>query len=400
MASNGPAPVRWEPVATCRDTGARAGVMHTPHGDVETPAFMPVGTQATVKAMTPEELEAIGAQIILGNTYHLHLRPGADLVAEAGGLHAFAHWDHPILTDSGGFQVFSLCERNQISDDGVTFRSHIDGSRHFLSPETATGIQNQLGADIIMAFDQCAPYPSEHEYASEAADRTYRWIQRCLEAHRRPHDQALFGIVQGSVFPGLRRRCAEQISGLDLPGIAIGGLSVGEPKPRMYDILDLTVPLLPPDRPHYLMGVGSPDCLVEGIQRGVDLFDCVLQTRMARNGTAITRRGKVVVRNAAYARDFTPLDPDCQCYACTNYTRAYIHHLIKADEILGLRLVTWHNLAFTVDLMRRARQAIIGGRYASWKREFLDGYEVFGGKEGSPAWEERRRRSGGAEEGA
>lgn len=397
MASNEPVPVWWEPVATCPGTGARAGIMHTPHGDVETPAFMPVGTQATVKSMTPEELEAVGAQIILSNTYHLYLRPGAGLVAEAGGLHAFSHWNHPILTDSGGFQVFSLCERNQISDEGVAFRSHIDGSRHFLTPEKATGVQNRLGADIIMAFDQCAPYPSDHDYAAEAADRTHRWAQRCLKAHDRPGDQALFGIVQGGVFPDLRRRSAEQIAGLGFPGIAIGGLSVGEPKPQMYDILDLTVPLLPEDRPRYLMGVGSPDCLVEGVQRGIDLFDCVLPTRMARNGTAITRRGKVVVRNAAHARDFAPLDPDCQCYTCTHYSRAYIHHLIKAGEILGLRLVTWHNLAFTIDLMRRARRAIVEGRYTAWKREFLGGYEIFGGKEGPPAVEERRRRFAGAD---
>jgi queuine tRNA-ribosyltransferase len=370
-------PFGFRVVSACQLTRARAGIVTTPHGLIETPAFMPVGTQATVKTMSPGELAQLGVQCVLSNTYHLYLRPGTDLVEAAGGLHSFMSWPGPILTDSGGYQVFSLSDRRRIAEEGVTFRSHIDGSECFLSPETATAAQNQLGADIIMAFDECVPYPCDHDHAAQAVDRTTRWARRCLDAHRRP-GQALFGIVQGGVYPDLRAKSAQAIAALGFPGTALGGLSVGEPKHLMYEILEATVPIMPADRPRYLMGVGSPDCLLEGIERGIDLFDCVLPTRMARNGTAITRRGKVVIRNAAYARDFTPLDPDCGCQTCSNYTRAYLRHLFAAGEILALRLITWHNLAFTVNLMREARKAVTEGRYPAWKREFLSGYEVFG----------------------
>jgi queuine tRNA-ribosyltransferase len=341
---------------------------------VETPVFMPVGTQATVKTMTPEEVRAAGGRIILSNTYHLYLRPGYELIRAAGGLHRFMHWDGPILTDSGGFQVFSLGPLRRVSEEGVTFRSHIDGSEHFFSPEKAMEVQMALGSDIAMAFDECAPYPCSREYAQEALARTTRWAGRCLESHRR-EDQAVFGIVQGSVYPDLRRNSAEELVSLGFPGYAIGGLSVGEPKDLMYEMLDHTVPFLPVDKPVYLMGVGSPDCLVEGVARGVDMFDCVLPTRIARNGTVLTRRGKLVVRNAEYARDFTPLDPDCRCYACRNYTRAYIRHLVKANEVLGIRLTTIHNLHFVLNLMKEIREAIREERMVDYARKFLQGYQ-------------------------
>lgn len=331
---------------------------------------MPVGTQATVKTMTPEELKTLGAEIILGNTYHLYLRPGADIVAEAGGLHSFMNWDRGILTDSGGFQVFSLDSLRKITEDGVTFRSHIDGSEHFISPEKATEIQMKLGADIIMAFDECIPYPCQYEYARESTLRTTRWAQRCLGAHR-DKEQALFGIVQGSTYRDLRELSIEGLLSLGFPGYGIGGLSVGEPKLLMYEILDYTLPLLPEDKPRYLMGVGTPDCLLEGVARGVDMFDCVFPTRVARNGTIFTRRGRLVIRKARYARDFRPLDPECTCYTCRNYSRAYIHHLIRAKEILGLRLATIHNLALTLDLMASIREHITAGTFARFKADYL-----------------------------
>ncbi|MCR4420164.1 MAG: tRNA guanosine(34) transglycosylase Tgt [Clostridia bacterium] len=363
------APVRFEILATCSETRARLGRLHTPHGVVDTPAFMPVGTQATVKAMTPAELEALGARLLLSNTYHLYLRPGPEVVADAGGLHRFMGWSRALLTDSGGFQVFSLSGLRRVTDEGVVFRSHLDGSSHFFTPEKAVEVQMLLGADIAMAFDQCVPYPVEHAEAQEAVERTTAWAARCLRAHRR-RDQALFGIVQGATYPDLRRRSAEEIVGLDFPGYAVGGLSVGEPKPLMYEILDLTVPLLPADRPRYLMGVGSPDCLVEGVALGVDLFDCVLPTRMARNGSVLTRTGKLVLRNAAYARDYRPLEEGCGCYACRHFSRAYIRHLLKAGEILGVRLTTIHNLYFTLTLMERARRAIAEGTFSRFLKEF------------------------------
>ncbi|OUM97079.1 MAG: tRNA guanosine(34) transglycosylase Tgt [Paenibacillaceae bacterium ZCTH02-B3] len=374
--------VRYELIKTCRQTGARLGRLHTPHGVIDTPAFMPVGTQATVKAVSPEELKALGAQIILSNTYHLFIRPGHELIREAGGLHRFMNWDRAILTDSGGFQVFSLADRRKIREEGVEFRSHLDGSLLFLSPEKATEVQNALGADIIMCFDECAPYPADYEYVRESTARTSRWAERCLKAHRRPDDQALFGIVQGGMYPDLRRQSAKDLTSLDFPGYAIGGLSVGEPKPVMYELLETTVPLLPDRKPRYLMGVGSPDALIEGSIRGIDMFDCVLPTRIARNGTVMTSRGRLVIRNAAYERDFGPLDPACDCYTCTHYSRAYIRHLIKADEIFGLRLTTIHNLHFLGSLMARIRQAIREDRLADFRDEFFESYGMARHKSG------------------
>lgn len=366
--------VRYELIKTCKQTGARLGRLHTPHGVIETPIFMPVGTQATVKAMTPEELKDIGSQIILSNTYHLYMRPGHDLIERAGGLHKFMNWDKPILTDSGGFQVFSLGPLRKIKEEGVEFRSHLDGSKHFLSPEKATEIQNALGSDIIMAFDECAPYPADRQYVKNSLERTTRWLERCKAAHKYPERQALFGIVQGGMYKELREQSAREITAIDLPGYAIGGLSVGEPKEMMYEVLDYTVPLLPEDKPRYLMGVGSPDDLLEGVLRGIDMFDCVLPTRIARNGTAMTSQGKVVVRNASYAEDFTSLDPDCDCYTCRNYTKAYLRHLIKCNEILGARLLTIHNLHFLLKLMENVREAIREDRLLDYKKDFFEKY--------------------------
>jgi queuine tRNA-ribosyltransferase len=314
------------------------------------------------------------AQIILSNTYHLFIRPGHEIVREAGGLHKFMNWDRPILTDSGGFQVFSLAENRKIGEDGVHFRSHINGDPLFLSPETAMEIQNALGSDIMMAFDECPPYPAEYDYVKHSLERTARWAERCLNAHARPADQALFGIVQGGVFADLRVRSAKLLTSMDFPGYAIGGLSVGEPKPLMYEMLEVTVPHLPADKPRYLMGVGSPDALLEGAIRGVDMFDCVLPTRIARNGTVMTRDGRLVVRNAKYARDFRPLDESCGCYTCRHYSRAYIRHLIKADETFGIRLTTIHNLHFLLDLMRDVRQAIREDRLGDFRDAFFARY--------------------------
>lgn len=366
--------VRYELIKTCKQTGARLGRLHTPHGVIETPIFMPVGTQATVKAMTPEELKDIGSQIILSNTYHLYMRPGYDLIERAGGLHKFMNWDKPILTDSGGFQVFSLGPLRKIKEEGVEFRSHLDGSKHFLSPEKATEIQNALGSDIIMAFDECAPYPADRQYVKNSLERTTRWLERCKAAHKYPERQALFGIVQGGMYKELREQSAREITAIDLPGYAIGGLSVGEPKEMMYEVLDYTVPLLPEDKPRYLMGVGSPDDLLEGVLRGIDMFDCVLPTRIARNGTAMTSQGKVVVRNASYAEDFSSLDPECDCYTCRNYTKAYLRHLIKCNEILGARLLTIHNLHFLLKLMENVREAIREDRLLDYKKDFFEKY--------------------------
>lgn len=366
--------VRYKLIKTCKQTGARLGRLHTPHGTIETPIFMPVGTQATVKSMTPEELNEIGAQIILSNTYHLYLRPGHELIKKAGGLHNFMKWDKPILTDSGGFQVFSLGPLRKITEEGVEFRSHIDGSKHMLTPEKAMEIQMALGSDIMMAFDECAPYPADREYVKKSLERTTRWLQRCKDAHTNSENQALFGIVQGGMYRDLREQSAKEITAIDLPGYAIGGLSVGEPKELMYEVLDYTVPLLPENKPRYLMGVGTPDVLLEGVLRGVDMFDCVLPTRIARNGTALTSQGKVVVRNANYAEDFTTLDLECDCYTCRNYTKAYIRHLIKTNEILGARLLTIHNLHFLLKLMENVREAIKQDRLLDFKNEFYKKY--------------------------
>ena len=366
--------VRYELIKVCKQSGARLGRLHTPHGTFETPMFMPVGTQATVKTMSPEELEEIGSGIILANTYHLYLRPGHEVVREAGGLHRFMNWNRGILTDSGGFQVFSLSPLRKITEEGVSFRSHISGEPLFLSPEKSIEVQNALGADIIMAFDECPPYPAEREYVRASLERTTRWAERCLKAHRRPQDQALFGIVQGGMYKDLREQSAKQLVAMDFPGYAVGGLSVGEPKELMYEILSHTTPLLPADKPRYLMGVGSPDALIEGVIRGIDMFDCVLPTRIARNGTTMTSQGRLVVRNARYARDFSPLDPECDCYTCRHYTRAYIRHLIKADEIFGLRLTTYHNLYFLTRLMERIREAIRKDRLLDFRDQFFARY--------------------------
>ena len=373
------AAVTYELIKKCSKTGARLGKVHTPHGIIDTPVFMPVGTQATVKAMSPYELKEIGAKIILSNTYHLYMRPGHELIKQAGGLHGFMNWDGAILTDSGGFQVFSLCDLRKITDDGVTFKSHLDGSSHFITPEKAIEIENALGADIIMAFDECAPYPCEYDYAKGAMERTTRWAERCKKAHQNTEKQSLFGIVQGVAYKDLREESAKRLVELDFPGYAVGGLSVGEPADLMYEVLDYTVPLLPENKPRYLMGVGSPDYLIEGAIRGIDMFDCVLPTRIARNGTAMTSVGKVVVKNAAYAKDFSPLDPECDCYTCKNFTRAYIRHLLKAGEVLGIRLTTIHNLRFLITLMGKIRKAIEGDRLLEFRKEFYNKYGYEGG---------------------
>ncbi|MDI7248396.1 MAG: tRNA guanosine(34) transglycosylase Tgt [Bacillota bacterium] len=348
---------------------ARAGELMTPHGVIETPVFMPVGTQGSVKGISPEELLEMGAQMILANTYHLYLRPGSDVVLEAGGLHAFMNWHRGILTDSGGFQVASLADLRKITDDGVEFRSHIDGSTHFLAPETAVRIQEALGADIGMAFDECVRYPAEREYVRDALRRTTTWARRCRAAHTR-EDQALFGIVQGGVFPDLREESAKALADMDFPGYGIGGLSVGEPKDLMFEALEHAVEHLPESKPRYLMGVGTPEDFIEGVSRGVDMFDCVLPTRIARHGTAFTGAGRIIVRDAAYARDRAPLDPECDCRVCRSYSRAYIRHLLKSGEMLGLRLVSYHNLYFLIQVMRKIRRSIIDGSFEGARKEF------------------------------
>ena len=368
-------PIRYELIKKDAKTGARRGRIYTPHGIIETPVFMPIGTQATVKAMTPDELkEMVNAKIILSNTYHLYLRPGDELIAEAGGLHKFMNWDRAILTDSGGFQVFSLADLRNITEEGVKFKSHLDGSSHFISPEKSMSIQNNLGSDIMMAFDECCPYPATYEYTKASMERTTRWAKRCIEAHKNPDRQGLFGIVQGGMYKDLREESAKQLVELDFPGYAVGGLSVGEPAELMYDILSYTTPFLPEDKPRYLMGVGTPDYLIEAVLRGIDMCDCVLPTRIARNGTAMTSHGKVVVRNATFEKDWTPLDSECDCYTCTHYTRAYIRHLIKAGEILGARLLTIHNLRFLVRLMENVREAIEQDRLLEFRDEFYKKY--------------------------
>ncbi|GKV68762.1 queuine tRNA-ribosyltransferase [Sporosarcina sp. NCCP-2716] len=366
--------VTYEHIKTCKQTGARLGIVHTPHGSFETPAFMPVGTMATVKTLSPEELKEMGAGIILSNTYHLWLRPGHEIIKEAGGLHKFMNWDRPILTDSGGFQVFSLSDFRKIEEEGVHFRHHLNGSKLFLSPEKAMEIQNALGSDIMMAFDECPPYPATYEYMKASVERTSRWAERCLNAHQRPEDQGLFGIVQGGEFEELRKQSAKDLVALDFPGYAIGGLSVGEPKDVMNRVLEFTTPLLPEDKPRYLMGVGSPDSLIDGAIRGVDMFDCVLPTRIARNGTLMTSNGRVVIKNAKYERDFGPIDENCDCYTCKKYTRAYIRHLIRANETFGLRLASYHNLYFLLRLMDNVREAIRQDRLGDFREEFFEQY--------------------------
>lgn len=348
---------------------ARAAVFHTPHGDLLTPVFAPVGTQASVKAITPAQLSELGASLVLANTYHLYLRPGDELVAEMGGLHRFMHWDRPMLTDSGGYQVFSLAQTRKIDEDGVTFKSHIDGSLHRLTPEKSIAIQENLGADIIMAFDECA-LPYDRAYNERAMARTHAWLERCIQAKSRP-DQALFGIVQGGVFPDLRQASAEYVAGLDLPGIAIGGLSVGETKDEMNAMLEVVDPRLPEDKPRYLMGVGSPEDLVNGVLRGIDIFDCVLPTRLARHNAAMTRTGRLNLLNAVYTRDRLPIAESCTCYTCRNFSRAYLRHLILAREMLSATLLSIHNLHTLLSLMADLRAAIFAGTLAAFAVDFF-----------------------------
>lgn len=364
----------FELLKESKECKARLGKIHTNHGDIETPIFMPVGTKATVKSMTPEELKDIEAQIILSNTYHLYLRPGHELVKEAGGLHRFMNWDRPILTDSGGFQVFSLNNLRKISEEGVEFRSHVDGSKHFISPEKSMEIQNCLGSDIMMAFDECVPYPASYEYTKQSMERTTRWAKRCKEYHKNTENQALFGIVQGGMFKDLRTESVKQITELDLPGYAVGGLSVGEPKEIMVEMLDHTVEQLPSNKPRYLMGVGTPDYLFEAVESGIDMADCVLPTRMARNGAFLTSKGVVTIKNAKYRHDFGPVDDECDCYCCRNYSRAYLRHLFKENEILGARLASTHNLYFLLNLMKNIRKSIKEDNFLKYKKEFYSKY--------------------------
>ncbi|AIC93956.1 tRNA guanosine(34) transglycosylase Tgt [Shouchella lehensis] len=370
-------PITYEHIKTCKQTGARLGRVHTPHGTFETPMFMPVGTMATVKTMSPEDLKAMDAQIILSNTYHLWLRPGQDIVEEAGGLHTFMNWDKPILTDSGGFQVFSLSDLRKIEEEGVHFRNHLSGEKLFLSPEKAMQIQHSLGSDIMMAFDECPPYPADYSYMRQSVERTSRWAERCLTEHHQSGKssiQGLFGIIQGGEYEELRKQSAKDLTSLDFPGYAVGGLSVGEPKDVMNRVLEFTTPLMPADKPRYLMGVGSPDSLIDGVIRGIDMFDCVLPTRIARNGTCMTSEGRLVVRNAKFARDFRPLDENCDCHVCRTYSRAYIRHLIKCEETFGFRLTTYHNLYFLLQLMKKVRQAIMEDRLQDFRDEFFESY--------------------------
>ena len=367
--------ITYELLHVDKNSGARRGVIHTPHGDIQTPVFMPVGTQATVKSMTPDELKDwIDAKIILSNTYHLYLRPGSKLVKEAGGLHGFMNWDRAILTDCGGFQVFSLKDLRKISEEGVEFRSHLDGSKHFFSPGSVIETQEDLGADIIMAFDECVEYPATYEYTKQSMERTTRWAKRCKDAHKTTDKQGLFGIIQGGFYKDLRDKSLEDLVALDFPGYAIGGISVGEPKEEFLDILRYVAPKMPENKPRYLMGVGTPDYLIEAALSGIDMCDCVLPTRIARNGTALTWNGKVVVRNATYEKDWGPLDPECDCYTCKNYTRAYLRHLVKTKEILGDRLLSVHNLYFLAKLMERVRTEIENDNLINFRNEFYSKY--------------------------
>lgn len=366
--------ISYELKHVCKQSGARYGILHTPHGDVETPMFMPVGTLATVKGISPEMLKEMHSQVILANTYHLWLRPGEDVIEKAGGLHKFMNYDGPMLTDSGGFQVFSLGKTRKIEEEGVKFKSIIDGSALFLSPEKAIEIQNKLGADIIMSFDECAPYPCTYEYMKDSMERTLRWAKRGKEAHKNTDKQALFGIVQGGEYADLRERCAKELVKMDFPGYSIGGTSVGEPKDVMYKMVDDTIKWLPEDKPRYLMGVGNPIDLIECAIRGIDMYDCVLPTRVARHGAIMTSRGRLNINNEKFKYDFTPLDPECDCYACKNYTRAYIRHLHKCDEIFGKTLLSIHNVNFLLKLASDIREAIKEDRLLDFKEEFLDKY--------------------------
>lgn len=379
--------LKFELLKKDANSSARRGRITLPHGTIETPVFMPVGTQGTVKAMKPEDVEKTGAEIILGNTYHLLLRPGEDIIREAGGLHKFMNWNKPILTDSGGFQVFSLGKMRKISEEGVRFRSYIDGSKHFMTPESSIQVQNALGSDIMMAFDECAPYPADEKYIKNSYKRTSRWLKRCKDELERikagegrdaitAESQNLFGIMQGGMYKDMRYESAMEIAELDLPGYAIGGLSVGEPKDVMLEVLDDCVSYLPDDRPRYLMGVGTPDYIFEGVERGVDMFDCVIPTRLARHGVAMTSRGNINIKNACNERDFSPIDPDCDCYTCKNYSRAYVRHLFKTNEILCSMLLSEHNIRFLVRMMENIRTSIEQDRFKEYKRDFYNKYGV------------------------
>ena len=353
-----------------KETGARYGVLHTPHGDCEVPMFMPVGTLATVKTLSPEELKEMGTGTILGNTYHLSIRPGADIVAKAGGLHKFMNWDGPILTDSGGFQVFSLAENRKITEEGVEFRNHLNGDKLFFSPEVSIEIQEKLGSDIAMSFDECIPWPTDYNYVKKSTERTLRWAKRGLDAHKK-EDQALFGIVQGGDYEDLRKMCAEELVKMDFPGYSIGGTSIGEPKEKFFEMVEFAIKYLPQDKPRYVMGIGSIDYVLGSIERGVDMFDCVLPTRLARHGALMTSHGRVNIKNEKYKEDFTPLDDRCDCYCCKNYTKAYLRHLYICDETFGKRLLSIHNVRFLIHLVEEARKAIKEDRYKDFKEETL-----------------------------
>ena len=364
-------PVTFEITHICKQSGARTGILHTPHGDVETPMFMPVGTQATVKFVSPEELKDLGSGVVLANTYHLWLRPGEDIVDQAGGVQKFMNYKGPMLTDSGGFQVFSLADQRKITEEGVTFKNSLNGDTLFLSPEKSIQIQNKIGADIIMSFDECIPYPATREYVEKSTERTLRWALRGKQAHSRPEEQALFGIVQGGDYEDLRNYCAEKLIEMDFPGYAIGGTSVGEDKETMYRMVKWASDALPFDKPRYLMGVGAVNDLLEAVSRNVDMCDCVLPTRIARHGTLMTSEGRISIRKAIYKNDFTPLDPECDCYTCRNYTKAYLNHLQRTNEGFGTRLMSIHNLRFLVKLMEDARKAIKEDRFNDFKKETL-----------------------------
>ena len=353
-----------------KQTGARYGILHTPHGDCEVPMFMPVGTLATVKTLSPEEFHEMGAGTILGNTYHLSIRPGADIVAKAGGLHKFMNWDGPILTDSGGFQVFSLAENRKITEEGVEFKSHLNGDKLFFSPEVSIDIQEKLGSDIAMSFDECIPWPADYNYVKKSTERTLRWAKRGLDAHKR-EDQALFGIVQGGDYEDLRKMCAEELVKMDFPGYSIGGTSIGEPKDKFFEMVEYAIKYLPDNKPRYVMGIGSIDYILGSIARGVDMFDCVLPTRLARHGALMTSSGRVNIKNEKYKEDFTPLDSKCDCYCCKNYTKAYLRHLFICDETFGKRLMSIHNVRFLIKLVEEARIAIKEDRFGDFMKEKL-----------------------------
>ena len=365
----------FELLKESKDSEARLAEITTSHGSIETPIFMPVGTQATVKAMSSRELKEINSQIILANTYHLYLRPGDELIKKAGGLHDFMSWDRPILTDSGGFQVFSLSDMREIKEEGVYFRSHLDGSKHFISPEKSMQIQKNLGSDIVMAFDECPPYPAEKSYVEKSLNRTLRWAERSKKEMENS-EQALFGIIQGGVYPELRKKSVKEMTKLNFPGYSIGGVSVGEPKEEIYKILNYTTPLMPKDKPRYLMGVGTPEDLLEGVYYGIDMFDCVMPTRIARHGQVFTAEGRLTVRNATYAEDFNPLDSDCDCHVCQNYSRAYIRHLLKRNEILGVRLTSYHNLYFMLKFSEKIRKAIREDKFLDFREDFYQKYKL------------------------